>query len=344
MQFINVFKYIKNMFEPKEYVSCNWLEHGINFDRNFIRICCMLFHKAGGPPPLIDSDQAEFSYRKYNKIIRKLRNINKKGNIIPFCKGCTNLVSKKWDNKNYISYINFDSNMSCNSNCIYCQAIKDNKIYYRYEIVKDLLHKKILIPGGEVMFGGGEPTIHPEFEQIVNLLLDNNFNHIKVHSSGIKYSQAIERALSEDKAEVVISPDSGESDLYKTIKRVDCYSHTWENITHYIRAQRENKRQVKIKYIIIPNINDSKEHVDKFLLKSKEAAASAIRFDIECVWYQDNRNNETVLAPYFDLFVYAENKAKELGIEEFCYQAQAQTAISEHSRLYEKAKIIAAEA
>lgn len=343
MQFINIFKYIKNMFEQKEYLSCNWLEHGINFDRNCIKICCMMFHKGGGPRPLLYNGDY-FNYKKYYSILRKLRKFHKKGNILPFCEGCINLTSKKWDNKNYISHINFDSNMSCNSNCIYCKSPKDSKIYYRYETVKDLLNKKILIPDGEVMFGGGEPTIHPEFERIVNLLLDNNFNHIKVHSSGIKYSQAIERALSENKAEVVISPDSGEKDLYKTIKGVDCFDETWGNIARYTKAQKDNKNQMKIKYIIIPDINDSKEHVDKFLLKAKEAETSAIRLDIECVWYQYNRNNETVLAPYFDLFVYIENRAKELGIEELCYQAQAQTAISEHSGLYEKAKITAAEA
>ena len=56
-----------------------------------------------------------------------------------------------------------------------------------------MLEKKILVPGGEVSFGGGEPTILPEFDKLIDLFLKNGFWNIRVPSSGIKYSKIIEK-------------------------------------------------------------------------------------------------------------------------------------------------------
>ena len=35
-------------------------------------------------------------------------------------------------------------------------------------MLKDMIEKKILRPGGEVSFGGGEPTVAPEFEGLID--------------------------------------------------------------------------------------------------------------------------------------------------------------------------------
>ena len=42
-----------------------------------------------------------------------------------------------------------------------------------------MIEKNILRPGGEVSFGGGEPTIAPEFEDLINLLAENNETSIR---------------------------------------------------------------------------------------------------------------------------------------------------------------------
>lgn len=59
-----------------------------------------------------------------------------------------------------------------------------------------MLEKNILKPGGAIGFGGGEPTILEEFEELISILLDKGFTNIRVPSSGIKYSEIIEKGIS----------------------------------------------------------------------------------------------------------------------------------------------------
>ena len=61
--------------------------------------------------------------------------------------------------------------------------------------IKDMIEKKILSKNSTITFGGGEPTILQEFEELVYLLLDYDVYNIRIHSDGIKYSPAIEKVL-----------------------------------------------------------------------------------------------------------------------------------------------------
>ena len=67
-----------------------------------------------------------------------------------------------------------------------------------------MIDKGILRPGGEVSFGGGEPTIAPEFEELIKLLTASGFQNMRIHSSGIKFSPAIEEAIKKGVLNVVI--------------------------------------------------------------------------------------------------------------------------------------------
>lgn len=326
---------------PKKYMSCHWAEHGINFHVNNIRTCCMLFHKGGGVLPTMGHEKGDFNYKKFFKKKSAHRKLHRNGKIHPKCLGCLNLEEKTWDEKNYINRINLDTFTRCNSNCIYCfcaQNKEKNDAKPPYKILNDikmLIDKKVLIPGGEVMFGGGEPTINEEFEALVTLFLDKGFDYIKVHSSGIKYSLAIERCIKEGKADLIISPDAGEIKLYEKIKRTQSFDLVWNNLQKYSEAQTNNKTQVKAKYIIIPGINDTTENIDNFYKKVLECSINSVRFDIEVEWYTKNRNDDEKIIPYFHLLKYAEQKAKHIGLMQFFFQAQAQTAINEHPELFE---------
>lgn len=337
-----MFNLFFNKRNNDEYISCHWLEHGINFDYSSAKICCMCFHEAQGQLPEIDYCDRKFNYNKFFTQKEKIRKLHRKGIIYDKCKGCINLVKKKWDKNNYINHINFDNQSACNASCIYCYTSED-KDYYNSQIaykiiptVKTLLNKKLLRPGGEVMFGGGEPTINDEFEELVNLLLDNGFEYIKVHTSGIKYNKAIERCLNEDKGDIIISPDSGTRELYKKIKQVDSFENVWANLKKYSSAQNKNKIQVKAKYIIIPNVNDSNKDIDDFFNKVIESSINSVRMDIEMNWYNENRSNDEKLTHMFELLKYSEEKSRELSIKQFFFQAQAQTAINEHKDLFNR--------
>ena len=103
-----------------------------------------------------------------------------------------------------------------------------------------MIEKNILRPGGEVAFGGGEPTIAPEFEDLIKLLTENGFTNMRIHSSGIKYSPAIAEAIKNGVLNIVISIDSGCEKTYKKIKNVNCYKKVIENMNTNVAANTAN--------------------------------------------------------------------------------------------------------
>ena len=52
-----------------------------------------------------------------------------------------------------------------------------------------------LVAGGKsgsdmIQLSGGEPTIHPQFNEMVELLFDRGFKNVCINSNGIKLAQA----------------------------------------------------------------------------------------------------------------------------------------------------------
>jgi molybdenum cofactor biosynthesis enzyme MoaA len=167
---------------------------------------------------------------------------------------------------------------------------------------------------GEITFQGGEPTILPEFEDLLNLFIEKKCK-IRIHSSGIKYSLAIEKCLMQNLATVVISPDTAKKETYEKIKRVPCFDKVWDNIKKYSSVQIQSNL-VKIKFIIIPGINDTVEEIDKFLEKCIESGIHNVIWEIEDR-YTGMYNYDV---PHACLLIdYAMNEAQKYGLEDEFY-------------------------
>ena len=65
-------------------------------------------------------------------------------------------------------------------------------------------------PKAVIRFGGGEPTILPEFEALVDYFIEVG-RRFFINTSGVRYSPAIERMILRGNADdrLVISIDSG---------------------------------------------------------------------------------------------------------------------------------------
>lgn len=73
---------------------------------------------------------------------------------------------------------------ACNYNCAFCynKTLKDaTDSVFEKEILPKLLDRKDFID--HVIISGGEPTIDPEFDNIISVLWKNGF-HIGVHTNG----------------------------------------------------------------------------------------------------------------------------------------------------------------
>lgn len=166
-----------------------------------------------------------------------------------------------------------------------------------------MLQKNILRRGGAVHFGGGEPTLLPEFEDIIRLLLDYKFYDLRVHTSGIKYSPILERGIREGRLRVIVSVDAGSAETFKKIKQVDAYNIVRENIRKYASAQVLRRHALtpdlymrgdicaSSKFIVIPGINDTKEEVENWIKADVEAGVHTSIVDIEENWFKQNEND-----------------------------------------------------
>lgn len=315
---------IKNLFKKKEkktkYLSCEYVQHGFNADYEDIKMCCFNCHEGGGRQILIDKyDGRMINWNKFFKEKRKMRELNRQGIILDRCKGCIFLKEREWDDEDYINYMVFNHWTQCNCKCKYCftngqsDYFNTRKNYNIYPVIKKLADMGKIRGGGEIGFGGGEPALLPEFEPMVNLLLDCGCDNIRVHSSGVKYSKAIERGLTEGKLTLVVSVDSGFEETYINIKQVNHFKKVWENLAEYASHQGENKYKAKTKYIIYPGYNDNKKEFDKFLELTLNAGIKSMVLDVEGGWYEQNKYN--VPDYIYELLDYASDKTKEADMK-----------------------------
>lgn len=305
----------------KKYLSCKWLEHGIIFDHaNYLRVCCAQSHEGQGRYILKEKYKGELI--NWDDIFtqkRLQRNIQKGGNIFEKCKGCILLEKKCWDDKDYIDTLLLTHWIYCNSSCTYCPAIRDddlkvtNQHYNVLPALKDLMNKKLLKKNAYVSIAGGEATIYPEFEDLLHSLLDYGIKDICISTSGIKYSEAIERGINMGRAKILVSLDAGTKETHKKLKQIDSFDSVIDNLRNYSNAQKKYKYQVSTKYIIVPGINDNKKEIFSWLLLNKELEIKHVSMDIEISWFSENNTN--IPKHIYDLILFTKQKANDLDIQ-----------------------------
>ena len=292
----------------------------MDFEHTRLETCCFTCHSGGGMITLKNEYSGEkIDWDELFALKRKYREAHKNGNLTPNCTGCVFLEEKDWDDDDYINFLQFNYWIQCNSKCRYCYEVQNKKMFDKIKpydsvpVVKEMIEKNILRPGGEVSFGGGEPTIAPEFEELIKLLTENGFKNMRIHSSGIKYSPAIEEEIKKGVLNVVISIDSGCEKTYKKIKNVNSYKKVIENMKKYAAANQNAYGLMTSKYIIIPNINDNRKEIDLWIESVKNIGGKWLAVDIEDVWYKMNRAN--ISDYYLDLINYIIDKAQNYNMK-----------------------------
>lgn len=300
-----------------KYKSCHLLEQGLFFDKDNISVCCLLPNPNSHAIKLIDNYNGEkidwdtlFDYRK------KLRDFHKSGQILPTCESCYNLEELDWGDENSIRNIYFSHWTHCNCKCYYCPFETDRKIHNKFKpykimpILKEMKEKNILGTGGYISLIGGEPTILKEFDDILKFFYSIELKTIVVNSSGIKYSKTLAKGIEAGKIELTISIDCSDKILYKKIKQVNAFDTVVKNITKYVSMQKEPKDMVRLKFIILPGINDSIEEVEKWLQLCKKIGLKKVILDIETEWFLVNVNN---IPEHINKIIdYAQTRAKKM--------------------------------
>ena len=108
----------------------------------------------------------------------------------------------------------------CNFDCEFCYnkgLLKEKELDFEKEILPKLLERKEIID--HIIISGGECTVHPDFEKMINTLHENGFT-IGIHTNG--YTPEILRKVI-DKIDYVGMDIKNDFDNYNEItqKRID---------------------------------------------------------------------------------------------------------------------------
>ena len=294
----------------QEYISCKIIEHGFDAQIDTINLCCRVSKENTDKQVLISNYKGQkIDWDDFFAKTDELRNIQKRGDTVPCCKGCLYLENNVWEDAHYIETININNWIKCNADCIYCDRHehKGEKEYNIYPIIKDLISKNLLKQKADITIAGGEPTITSDFDKTLKILIKNNISTVRVLTNAIKYNRHIERGLKSGLVNILVSTDSGTAKTYKAIKKVDKHKDVWKNIAKYAKNQQTDSL-VKTKFIIIPGINDTKEEIYEYIKQNSLAGVKYACIDVEIAWFLKHTNDTEVLKEMYDLYLYAKKE------------------------------------
>ena len=308
--------------KKKKYLDCPYLKHSLHFFHDEIRACCSnvkgpVFYAGYEGKEPVDFD---YIYKKRQEYVKKINSPFNKESIPKECEGCywvqeflSDKKVKDFENKVKIMFI--QNNMSCNAKCVYCVFANVEK-GYKYQVVpilKTIVDNNLLDRNPQINLSGGEITITPDFEDLVNLLIQNIDSQIYISTSGIKYSQAIENAFVMNKCWQTISIDCGTRETYQRLKQVDCFDQIINNLKRYSEASNNAKNCNILKYILVDNINDNKEEVDAFFNVVRDIGIKNVMIDVNFEEYSFT-NDKTVPEHQVKLIEYFYKTAADMGL------------------------------
>lgn len=304
--------------ERKSYY-CEKLETSLNFQPDYIKYCCSCYISPG-----IKTDNTQ----KINKELllkerKKFVDMMEQGIIPEECGDCSYCKEKRpasrfeklFKKNKLVNSIFVNHFKRCDCNCIYCSQ----KLIYKEEVgqyqllplIKDLYGKKLVDKKNlNVEFQGGNVSVLKEFDELISFFAKNNCKSFTIVINGIKYLPVLEKIAQNSEILIILSLDSGTRETFKKIKQVDKFDDVLKNIKKY-----EIIPNVKIclKYIIINNVNDNIEELQKFLNIANEVKNLVyITFDIDFRDIIMNHGNKfTVPRHYYDMMNFAFEYGKQ---------------------------------
>lgn len=291
----------------KEYASCKWIEGGLSFVPGQIKVCpnCI---KCGGTPGLVQFTRPYFPISQILEARKLIIHANQNGGFNN-CKTCPFLKKRIWTPRKYLfDRICIAHFTSCNLACGYCHATAEKKQQAPFSSViplkptfEWLIENEYLSPKSVVMWGGGEPTINKEFENLLAFLADHGAIS-QVYTNGTILSDVLLKNMRSNKASIMISLGAGTKTTYKIIKGKNLFDQVIHNIEKYAEANNFN---IILKMILC---RENKNEVDAFLNIAQQNNVRIVCYDI--LMYQNRVDQEIV-----DAAAFLRHESMRRGIE-----------------------------
>lgn len=223
-----------------------------------------------------------------------------------FSKGC--ISCDKYQNREWrsadgrITYVNLSMYPSpCQSRCIYCgvhekkQDINTLELKEEYEKIFDVidyaLRCGVIAPYATWQVSCGEITIHPYRERIIKLVEDRA---VCFYTNCFKYDETIANILKlNPRSSINLSIDAGTEQTWHQVKGVNNFEQVAMNLTKYHIACQDPK-QITLKYIVLPGINDSKEDYSMLIEMMKLLKINHLQVsrDVTCEYKINQKETE----------------------------------------------------
>lgn len=228
-----------------KYLSCRFIERGLVFQPTRVISPCCANPAAAGTPVLARFDGSEFSVDAVIEARSGIIARHKAGTVEPACRGCPRLQVGDWADAMspyLVDEITIMPFSSCNIRCNYCYTMVKGPWTSPLStaprvlpVIQSLIDRKLLDPNATVRFSGGEPTLSPEFNPMLELLTTYGARCV-VYTNATKRSDAIMQALRRDKVELVLGIDAASVEVYKTIKKMNYFDKVWKVVADYCGA------------------------------------------------------------------------------------------------------------
>lgn len=297
--------------QQEQYFSCEECFHSLSFSPEGLRHC-MHIPPQFAPSIIPVNDSVLLNPDDIFKKKELIEQERKNGIISDYCKKCVNASKKFHNNQRFITRVRISHRTDCNASCDFCfnqfieRHFKPYKILPQLKQFKDFFEK-----GCEMFFGGGEPTIWDEFEDIINFAINENFTGIFIDSNGSVFSEKLAEAISLRKVQLVISTDTVDPVAFKKLKGLD-FDVVINNIKKYLEYDID-KNQVMCKMIILPFVNDTEEQIAKWVDFHAALGLRQLALDIESIFFRGHREN--IPQKYIYLLKYAEKLIIHKGLK-----------------------------
>ncbi|QOV90183.1 radical SAM protein [Humisphaera borealis] len=264
------------------YPSCPWLEHGLAFNRRSVN-ACLIVHHGTGFPHLCDYNGGVLDLSAIASARARIIRENQ-GDGHAACRGCPHLVKRVWKAPSYpIALVAIAHFSHCNIECNYCFLQTADPAVFRdgftpylvLPALRQLSAARFLDPGATFDWGGGEPTIYREFDQILTFATLAG-GTTWVHTNGTVMPRSIREGIATKRINILCSLDAGFPATWKTMKGKDLLPAVWQNLDEYVQA---GCRAV-LKYIMKEE-NFSALEIDQFLRRAAATGAHEVIVDID---------------------------------------------------------------
>lgn len=256
------------------YRSCAMIERNflnvngrIDTGKKIISLCCEPVEDVLGVP---FAETPEATLRNFfgerNLLIAESRGAGRlSGRFSSGCEKCANYQASEWSSDGLIHYVNLSMYPSpCQCRCIYCTVHKEDQsvsseaakaAYTQLFALLNAARKSGLIANDAVwQVSCGEIAIHPYRDQIMELVQGQK---TAFYTNCIKYDEAVAQNLHDNPQSAInLSIDAGTPDTWKEIKGLDNFETVTSNLVKYY-AESARAGQITLKYIILPDINDT---------------------------------------------------------------------------------------